>query len=110
VKQPAHASCDGLDRFESISIGSETKSQEVTMSTESVSRPEATTQVLKLARFAILSTLAFGIVLLIATVITNGKFDFLNENILKSLLYVIGAEVVVAIVAATCLAIWRKPE
>jgi hypothetical protein len=76
------------------------------MPTESISP----TQVLKLARFGIASTLAFGILLLIATILANDRYQAFTGDLLKSLLYVLGAEVVVAIAAVTCVAIWRKPE
>ncbi len=80
------------------------------MSAESVSRPAATAEVLKFARFGILSTLGFGIVLLIAMFLLAGRTGSMNEDILKAMLYVLGAEVVVAIAAVTCVAIWTKPE
>jgi hypothetical protein len=80
------------------------------MPPESVSRPETTTLIVKLARFAILCTLALMGVLLIFHLLTNGRLGLLTESVVQSSLYVIGIEVIAAIAAATCLALWKKSE
>jgi hypothetical protein len=60
------------------------------MPPESVSRPETTTLIVKLARFAILCTLALMGVLLIFHLLTNGRLGLLTESVVQSSLYVIG--------------------
>jgi hypothetical protein len=76
---------------------------------EATARPDVIMQILKIARFAIICTLAFAGVLLVTT-LTNNRFIFLTENILLAFIFVIGLELIAAIVGATLLALWKKPE
>jgi hypothetical protein len=80
---------------------------ETTTPPEAVSRSETRAQVVRLARFAILCTLAAGAVLLVADVAHFGHGRFLSEEILRSLLQVVAIEVIAATAAVTCLALWR---
>lgn len=79
------------------------------MPSEAALRPETTTQIVRLARFAILGTLAFGALLLLAELLfgTRGSTHFLTQQVVVSLVYAIAIEVVAATAAATCLALWR---
>jgi hypothetical protein len=66
---------------------------------------------IKLARFAILCTIGIGAVLLVMEAAggsVSSRPGILTERTTMTLLCVIGAEVVAAIAALTCLAFWRK--
>ena len=77
------------------------------------SRPETMTEIIRLVRFAILCTLALAAVLLLADLFGRGwsvaGLRFLTENVLVTFVYAIGAEVFTAIVAVTCMTLW-KPQ
>ena len=81
------------------------------MPSEIASRPETTTQIIRLARFAILCTLALAAVLLLADFLGRGwstaELRFLSEKVVITFVYGIAAEVVAAIAAATCMALWK---
>jgi hypothetical protein len=81
------------------------------MQSEIASRPETTRQIISLARFAVLSTLALAGVLLFADLLGRGwstaSLRFLSEQVLITLVYGIAVEIVAAIAAATCMALWK---
>jgi hypothetical protein len=80
------------------------------MPSEIASRPETTTQIIRLVRFAILCTLALAAVLLFADLLAGAHrsdLRFLTENVVMSLVFAIAAEVIVAIAAATWVALWK---
>jgi hypothetical protein len=81
------------------------------MPSEIASRPETTTQIIRLARFAILCTLALAAVLLLADFLGRGwstaELRFLSEKVVITFVYGIAAEVVAAIAAVTCMALWK---
>jgi hypothetical protein len=82
------------------------------MTSQTASRPETATQIIKLARFAVLCTLALAAVLLLADFLGRGWSDaslrFLSEQVVIKFVYGIAAEVVVAIAAVTCMALWKS--
>ena len=82
------------------------------MTLEIASRPETTTRILSLARFAILCTLALAAFLLVADFLGRGWSDaslrFLSEHVVITLVYGIAAEVVATIAAVTCMALWKQ--
>jgi hypothetical protein len=79
------------------------------MQAESTSRPETTKQIIRLARFAILCTLALAAVLLVADLLGRGtSLRFLTEQVVITLVYGIAVEVAAAIAAATCVALWKQ--
>jgi hypothetical protein len=82
------------------------------MTSEIASRPETTTRIISLTRFAILCTLGFAALLLLADFIGRGWSDgarrFLSEQVVITLVYGIAAEVVAAIAAVTCMALWKQ--
>ena len=81
------------------------------MTPEIASRPETTTQILKLARFVVVCTLALAAVLLLADFLGRGwstaDLRFLSEKVVIAFVYGIAAEVVAAIAAVTCMALWK---
>ena len=81
------------------------------MPPEIASRSETTTQIIRLARFAVLCTLALAAVLMLADFLGSGwstaDLRFLSERVLTTFVYGIVAEVVAAIAAATCIALWK---
>ena len=81
------------------------------MPSEIASRPETTTQIISLARFAVLCTLALAAVLLLADLFGRGwstaSLRFLSEQVVITLVYGLAAEVVAAIAAATCMSLWK---
>jgi hypothetical protein len=84
-------------------------SSEVTLSPQSASRPETTAQIVRLTRFGILCTLALTGIVLIYSLLPDGR-HVLTEGVVISLFFVISIEVVAAIAAITCLALWKKSE
>ena len=82
------------------------------MTSEIASRPETTTRIISLARFAVLCTLALAALLLLADFLGRGwstaSLRFLSEQVVVTLVYGIAAEVVVAIAAVTCMALWKQ--
>ena len=81
------------------------------MQPEITSRPEATKQIIALARFVILCTLALAAILLLGDFVGRGwstpDARFLSEKVVITLIYAIAAQVVAAIAAITCLALWK---
>ena len=81
------------------------------MTPEIASRPETTTQILKLARFVVVCTLVLAAVLLIADFLGRGwssaDLRFLSEKVVIAFVYGIAAEVVATIAAVTCMALWK---
>jgi hypothetical protein len=82
------------------------------MTPEITSRPQTTPQIISLARFAVLCTLALAAVLLLADLFGRGWSDaslrFLSQQVVITLVYGIAAEVLAAIAAATCMALWKS--
>jgi hypothetical protein len=82
------------------------------MQPEIASRPETTKQIIRLTRFAVLCTLGLAAVLLLADFLGRGwstaSLRFLSEQVVTTLVYGIAAEVVAAIAAATCMALWKQ--
>ena len=82
------------------------------MTAEIASRPETTTHIIRLTRFAILCTLGLAALLLLADFIgrgwSDGSLRFLSERVVITLVYGIAAEVVAAIAAVTCMALWKQ--
>jgi hypothetical protein len=78
---------------------------------ESAPRLEVMKQIIALAHFVVLCSLAIAGVLLLADLFGRGwssmELRFLTEKLLITLVYGIAAEVVAAIAAATCLALWK---
>ena len=81
------------------------------MQPEIASRPETTNQIIALARFAILGTLALAAILLLADFVGRGwstpDARFLSEKVVITLVYAVAAQVIAAIAAITCLTLWR---
>ena len=81
------------------------------MTPETASRPETTTQIISLARFVVLCTLALAAVLLFADFLGRGwstaDLRFLSEKVVIAFVYGIAAEVLTAIAALTCMALWK---
>jgi hypothetical protein len=82
------------------------------MQPEIASRPETTNQTIALARFVILCTLALAAILLLADFAGRGwstpDARFLSEKVIITFVYAIAAQVVAAIAAITCLAMWKS--
>ena len=82
------------------------------MTSQIASHPETTTRIISLARFAVLCTLALAVVLLLADFLGRGWSDaslrFLSERVVITLVYGIAAEVVAAIAAVSCMALWKQ--
>ena len=82
------------------------------MTAQIASRPETTARIISLARFAILCTLALAVALLLADFVgrgwSDGSLRFLSERVVVTLVYGIAAEVVAAIAAVTCMALWKQ--
>jgi hypothetical protein len=81
------------------------------MPSDIASRSETATQIIRLTRFAVLATLALAVLLLAVDVLGGGArtpdWRFLSERLLMTFVYGIVVEIVVAIAAVTCLALWR---
>lgn len=81
------------------------------MPTDIASHPDTTRQIISLTRFAVMCTLALAGVLLVADFLGKGwniaDLRFLSEKVAVTLVYGIAAEVVVAIGATTCIALWK---
>ena len=81
------------------------------MQPETTSRPETTSQIIALARFVILCTLALAAVLLLADFAGRGwstpDARFLSERVVITFVYAVTAQVIAAIAAITCLALWK---
>jgi hypothetical protein len=81
------------------------------MQPETTSRPDTTGQIIALARFVILCTLALAAILLLADFAGRGwstpDARFLSERVVVTLVYAIAAQVIAAIAAITCLALWK---
>ncbi len=81
------------------------------MQPEITSRPETTSQIIALARFVILCTLALAAILLLGDFVGRGwstpDARFLSEKVVITLVYAIAAQVIAAIAAITCLALWK---
>lgn len=81
------------------------------MAPENTSRPETTLHIIKLVRFAILCTLALAALLLLADFAgrgwSTGDLRYLSERVVIALTYAIAAQVVSAIAALACLALWK---
>jgi hypothetical protein len=82
------------------------------MQADIASRTETTTQIITLVRFAVLATLALALLLVAVDVLAGGArapdWRFLSERVLMTIICGIAAVVVVAIAAATCLALRRN--
>lgn len=82
------------------------------MTAQIASRPATTTHIIRLARFAILCTLGLTALLLLADFVGRGWSDvslrFLSERVVITLVCGIAAEVVAAIAAVTCMALWKQ--
>jgi hypothetical protein len=85
--------------------------EDFAMPSDIAPRAETTTQVVRLARFAVLCTLGLAVVLLLADFLGRGwsthDLRFLSEKVVITFVYGIAAEIVVAIAAVTCLALWK---
>jgi hypothetical protein len=84
---------------------------ETTMPPNTVSRSDTFHGVMKLARFGIIATLIFGMILMFADlspVRSTYGHVYLSERVLIFLFFVIAAEVIGAIAAGACLALWKK--
>jgi hypothetical protein len=81
------------------------------MTVEAASRAEATTQIVSLVRFSVLSTLALAAVLLLADFLGRGwntaDLRFLSEKVVITFVYGIASQVVAAIAAATSMVLWK---
>jgi hypothetical protein len=81
------------------------------MAPEITSRPETATQIILLIRFVVLCTLALAAVLLLADFLGRGwstsDLRFLSEKVVIAFVYGIAAEVVSAVAAVTCMALWK---
>jgi hypothetical protein len=85
--------------------------EDLAMPSDIAPRAETTTHVIRLARFAVLCTLGLSVVLLLADFLGRGwssnDLRFLTEKVVITFVYGIAAEIVVAIAAVTCLALWK---
>jgi hypothetical protein len=81
------------------------------MAPETPSHPETATQIFRLIRFVILCTLALAAALLIADFLGRGwstsDLRFLSEKVVIAFVSGIAAEVVAAVAAVTCMALWK---
>ena len=82
------------------------------MTAQIASRPETTAHIISLARFAILCTLGLAALLLVADFLgrgwSDGSLRFLSERVVITLIYGVAVEVVAAIAAVTCMALWKQ--
>jgi hypothetical protein len=70
-----------------------------------------TAQIVKLARFAVIGTLGLTFLLLVhdfALSASAADTRFLTETVLRTVVYGIAMEIVAAIAAVTCLALWGR--
>jgi hypothetical protein len=65
-------------------------------------RPEATTQIVRIARFGIGCTLAFALFLVI------DRRGLATENLMTAVAYAIAVQVVAAVAALAFMTLWRK--
>jgi hypothetical protein len=74
------------------------------------SRSETMLQIFKIVRFAMLCTLAFAAVMLLADMAARnlGSNRFLSESVLMAMVYATAAQVIAAIIATTCLQLWKQ--
>jgi hypothetical protein len=84
--------------------------EDLDMTIEAASRSEMMLQIVRIVRFAVLCTLAFAAIMLIADVglRNNGSDRFLSESVLMAVVYATAAEVIAAIAAMTCLQLWKQ--
>jgi hypothetical protein len=84
---------------------------EIIMTPDIASRPDTTTQIISLTRFVVLCTLALAAVLLVADFLGRGwstaDLRFLSEKVVIAIVYGIAAEVIAAVAAVTCMALWK---
>jgi hypothetical protein len=70
-----------------------------------------TAQIIKLARFAVIGTLGLTFLLLVHDFVLSASAAdtrFLTETVLRTIVYGIAIEIVAAIAAITCLALWGR--
>jgi hypothetical protein len=86
------------------------KHEDLAMAIEATTRSETMLQIFRIVRFAMLCTLAFAAVMLIADVGSRnfGSNRFLSEPVLMAVVYATAAEVIAAIAATTCLQLWKQ--
>jgi hypothetical protein len=81
------------------------------MQSDTAPRAETTAHIIRLARFAVLCTLGLAVVLLLADFLGRGwssnDLRFLSEKVVITFVWGIAAEIVTAIAAVTCLALWK---
>ena len=81
------------------------------MAPDTASNPGTTSQIISLIRFVVLCTLALAAALLLADFLGRGwssaDLRFLSERVVIAFVYGIAAEVVAAVAAVTCLALWK---
>ena len=79
------------------------------MAIEPQSRSETMVHIFKSVRFAILCTLGLAAVMLFADLGQRNASGnrFLSEAVLMAVVYATAAEVIAAIVATTCLQLWK---
>jgi len=81
------------------------------MQPDITSRPETTSQIIALARFVFLCTLALAAILLLADFVGRGwstpDARFLSEKVIITFVYAIAAQVIAVIAAIACLALWK---
>jgi hypothetical protein len=86
--------------------------EEETVMSQLASRPETMAEIIRLVRFAVLCTLALAAVLLLADLFGRGwsiaNLRFLTETVVVTLVCGIAAQVFAAIVAVTCMALWKS--
>jgi hypothetical protein len=82
------------------------------MQPQVTSRPETTNQVIALARFVILCSLALTAILLVADFAGRGwstpDARFLSQQVIITFVYAIASQVIAAIAAITCLTLWKS--
>lgn len=80
------------------------------MAIEVTSRSETMLQIFKIVRFAMLCTLGFAAMILVADIGARnfGSNRFLSEWVLMAVFYSTAAEVIAAIAATTCLQLWKQ--
>jgi hypothetical protein len=79
------------------------------MAVEPHSRSETITHIFKIVRFVILCMLGLAAVMLFADLAERNVSGnrFLSEAVLMAIVYAAAAEVVAAIIATTCLQLWK---
>jgi hypothetical protein len=86
------------------------KGNERRMTPDATSTPDVTVRIEKLARFAMLCTVAIGAVLLIMEIVggPGRRLGLLTERTTMTLLWVIGVELIATVAALACLALWKR--